>query len=79
MLEKSFGKWTGADVRADFLAGSPVRIAGLFSSIRPGTPQTQVRIMMPGPRRSSPDYESLLVMNEILGRRFLQPHQHEHS
>jgi zinc protease len=36
----------------------------------PGSPQTQVRIVLPGPKRSSSDYESLLVMNEIMGGAF---------
>jgi zinc protease len=33
-------------------------------------PQTQIRIAVPGPKRSSEDYEALLVMNEILGGAF---------
>ena len=36
----------------------------------PGAPQTQVRIVIPGPMASSPDYESLLVANEIMGGAF---------
>ena len=69
MLEKSFGKWSGADVAAHFFAGSPGEPQVVLVDA-PGTPQTQVRIIMPGPKRSSPDYESLLVMNEILGGAF---------
>jgi zinc protease len=36
----------------------------------PGAPQTQVRIALPGPRRATPEYPALLVMNEILGGAF---------
>jgi zinc protease len=69
MLEKSFLKWIGADVAPISLPDRPANRRVVLVDA-PGTPQTQVRIIMPGPKRSSPDYESLLVMNEILGGAF---------
>ena len=69
ILEKSLGKWAGE-------TGTPISLPEPQVSRRvvlvnaPGTPQTQVRIVIPGPKRASPDYESLLVMNEILGGTF---------
>ena len=69
LLEEALGKWTGP-------AGAPVSLPEPAVTRRvvlvdmPGSPQSQVRIVTPGPRRTSPDYESLLVMNEIMGGSF---------
>ena len=37
---------------------------------KPGAPQSQLRVAMAGPSRSTPDFESLQVMNGILGGTF---------
>jgi zinc protease len=69
ILEKSFGKWSGDPVAPISLPESPASRKVVLVDA-PGTPQTQVRVVIPGPKRASPDYESLLVMNEILGGAF---------
>ena len=37
---------------------------------KPGAPQTQLRVASVGLARSSPDYEPVRVMNEVLGGMF---------
>jgi zinc protease len=69
ILEKSFGKWSGKSP-APISLPSPTAKRRVVLVDSPGAPQTQVRIVVPGPKRSTPDYESLLVMNEILGGAF---------
>jgi zinc protease len=69
ILEKSFGKWTGPAPSAITLP-EPVVKRRVVLVNAPGAPQTQVRVVLPGPRRSSPDYAALLTMNEILGGAF---------
>jgi zinc protease len=69
ILEKSFGKWSG-DAAPPVSLPEPMPNRHVVLVDTPGSPQTQVRIMVPGPPRSSPDYESLLVMNEIMGGAF---------
>ncbi|HZI51161.1 MAG TPA: pitrilysin family protein [Terriglobia bacterium] len=69
LLETALGKWTGpAAPPVSLPEPAPTRRIVLVDL--PGSPQTQVRIVIPGPRRNSPDYESLLVMNEIMGGTF---------
>jgi zinc protease len=69
LLEKSFGKWSGGEVAPIALPEPAVKRRVVLVDV-PGAPQTQVRVAMPGPTRDSPDYEALLVMNEILGGAF---------
>jgi zinc protease len=69
LLEKSFGKWSGMPAAPITLKEEPVT-RHIVIVDAPGAPQTQIRTMMRGPMRSTPDYESLLVMNEILGGAF---------
>jgi zinc protease len=69
LLEKSFGKWMGASAPAINLPVPTVKRRVVLVDT-PGAPQTQVRVALPGPMRSTPDYASLLVMNEILGGAF---------
>jgi zinc protease len=69
LLEKSFGKWSGMPPAPITLKEEPVARRIVIVDA-PGAPQTQIRTMMRGPMRSTADYESLLVMNEILGGAF---------
>lgn len=69
LLEESFGKWSGTAPPPVSLP-EPVVARRVVLVNTPGSPQTQLRIVAPGPRRDSPDYEALLVMNEIMGGAF---------
>jgi zinc protease len=69
LLEKALGKWSG-DAAPPISLPQPMPTRHVVLVDTPGSPQTQVRIVVPGPVRSSPDYESLLVMNEIMGGSF---------
>jgi len=69
LLEKSFGKWTGSETPPITLTGVPFSRRIVLVDT-PGAPQSQVRVAIPGPNRSTSDYESLAVMNEILGGAF---------
>jgi len=68
-LEKSFGKWPKAESSPISVTEAPFT-RKLVVVDTPGAPQTQLRVAIPGPKRSTPDYEPLLVMNEILGGAF---------
>jgi zinc protease len=68
-LEKSFGGWSKAEVSPIVVTEAPVT-RRLVLVDTPGAPQSQVRLGIPGPMRSTPDYPSLVVMNEILGGAF---------
>jgi zinc protease len=69
ILEKTFKKWSDAESPKVQLAEPSVTREVVVVDV-PGVPQTQIRIAVPGPKRSSEDYEALLVMNEILGGAF---------
>ena len=69
MLETSLGKWSG-EAAPPISLPEPMPARRVVLVDTPGSPQTQVRIVVPGPKRSSSDYESLLVMNEIMGGAF---------
>jgi zinc protease len=69
LLEKSLGKWSG-DAAPPISLPEPMPSRRVVLVDAMGAPQTQVRILLPGARRSSEDYESLLVMNEIMGGAF---------
>ena len=70
MLEQAFANWQpGA-------APETIKPAVLESSQRvilvdkPGSQQTQLRLVLPGVPRSSPEYESMETMNGVLGGNF---------
>ncbi|HET9943512.1 MAG TPA: pitrilysin family protein, partial [Terriglobia bacterium] len=69
ILEASLGKWSGGTNPAPMLPEPAVKSRVVVVDM-PGAPQTQVRVVTPGPRRASPDYEALLVANEIMGGAF---------
>jgi zinc protease len=68
-LEKSFGSWTKGETPAVMVTEAPFA-KRLVLVDTPGAPQSQLRVAIPGPMRSTPDYEPLTVMNEILGGAF---------
>jgi zinc protease len=69
ILEKSFGSWAKSEVAPVTVSEAPFAKRIVLVDA-PGAPQTQLRLAIPGPKRSTADYEPLLVMNEILGGLF---------
>lgn len=70
LAEKTFGSWqTGTP--ATTKSGAPSTTAARVVIVdKPGAPQTQLRIATIGVPRSTPDYEAIEVMNNILGGLF---------
>jgi len=71
MLERLFGHWQGDDVpHAAPGLPLPQPQSGTHIVDRPGAPQSELRIGLPGPPRSTPDHFPLLVANTVLGGAF---------
>jgi zinc protease len=72
MLGKTFGVWKDSGSRNSGSPSKPVVDAASRLTIvdMPGAAQTQLRVVIAGPPRSTPDYESSQVMNAILGGLF---------
>jgi zinc protease len=66
LLEKSFGSWETADTPAIRVSEAPSQKRVVLVDV-PGAQQTQIRVSIPGAKRSTSDYETLQVMNQILG------------
>ncbi|MBI3047594.1 MAG: insulinase family protein [Acidobacteria bacterium] len=70
LAERAFGSWPrGTPVRPAFGAPETIR-ARVVVVDKPGTPQTQLRVVGIGAPRSSPDFRALQVMNNALGGLF---------
>jgi zinc protease len=70
MVEKVFGDWAKG-TPAQVTIGEPTTDkAKLLLVDKPGAPQTQLRVATIGVPRNTPDYEPIIVMNEILGGLF---------
>jgi zinc protease len=71
MAEKAFGAWQkgapAGPTPGSMLMPTNARLAIVD---KPGSPQTQVAVAQIGPPRSTPDYASINVMNQILGGLF---------
>jgi zinc protease len=70
-LDDRFGGWTGTragPLPVTPLPPPPVRSIGIRH--RPGAPQSELRVGLPGPPRRTPDYFPLLVANTVLGGSF---------
>ena len=69
LLERHFGaaKLRPAATPAQVTAGGSLPAPRRLVIDKPGAPQSEVRLGLPGPPRSSPDWLPLVVMNEILG------------
>jgi len=72
MLSKTLGAWKAGSAKGPGSnASMPVsNSARLVIVDMPGAAQTQLRFGITGPPRSTPDYESLQVMNAIVGGSF---------
>ena len=73
MLGKTFGSWKAGTAKpSGVIATGPVvpDAARLTIVDMPGAAQTQLRVAVSGPARSTPDYESIQVMNAIFGGLF---------
>jgi zinc protease len=70
LLEKAFADWKSPS------PPQPIKTVALQSSARvivvdkPGAQQTQLRLVLPGAPRSTPEYESMEAMNGIFGGNF---------
>jgi zinc protease len=72
MLSKTFGAWKPGSAKASS-PGVPMPVSNdsrLVIVDMPGASQTELRFAVAGPPRSTPDYESLQVMNAIFGGLF---------
>jgi zinc protease len=70
ILDRSFARWKGGSPREIRKERTVTTAANLVIVDKPGAPQTQLRVALAGPSRSTPDYEPLQVMNAILGSMF---------
>jgi zinc protease len=70
LVEQAFGDWPRGAATPPSLGEPQTTGARLVLVDRSGAPQTQVRIASIGVPRATPDYESILVMNEALGGLF---------
>src|SRR6185369_10140144 len=72
MLSKTLGAWKSGSAKASGASASmPVPdVSRLVIVDMPGASQTELRVAVAGPPRSTPDYESLQVMNAIFGGLF---------
>jgi zinc protease len=70
LVDQAFGDWPRGAAPPPSPAEPQTTGARLVLVDRPGAPQTQVRVASIGVPRATPDYESILVMNEALGGLF---------
>lgn len=67
-LEAAFGAWRSeAPPVLGGYAQGPMPRARRVIVDKPGAPQSELRLGLPGPSHDSPDYFPLLVLNEVLG------------
>src|SRR5262245_30465966 len=70
LVEKVFGGWAKGTPTQAVPGDATTAKAKLVLVDKPGAPQTQLRVASIGVPRNTPDYEPILVMNEILGGLF---------
>ncbi len=70
LAEKAFAGWQQGTPAHPALGNPATTKARLILVDKPGAPQTELRVVRIGAPRSSPDYASLSVMNNILGGLF---------
>jgi len=70
MVEKVFGDWAKGTPTPSVPGEPTTAKARLVLVDKPGAPQTQLRVASIGVPRNTPDYEPIVVMNEILGGLF---------
>ncbi len=70
LAERAFGNWGRGTPAAPSLATPATTAARVVLVDKPGSPQTQLRVISVGAARSSPDFRPLQVMNQALGGLF---------
>jgi zinc protease len=70
MVEKVFGDWAKGTPTQSAPGDATTAKAKVLLVDKPGAPQTQLRVASIGVPRNTPDYEPIVVMNEILGGLF---------
>jgi zinc protease len=70
LVEKAFGDWQRGTPAQPSLGNPATTTAKLVIVDKPGAPQTQLRVAAIGVPRNTPEYESIVVMNEALGGLF---------
>jgi zinc protease len=70
MVEKVFADWAKGTPTPSAPGDPTTAKAKLVLVDKPGAPQTQLRVASIGVPRNTPDYEPIVVMNEILGGLF---------
>jgi zinc protease len=70
LVERIFGGWAKGTPTQAVPGDATTAKAKLVLVDKPGAPQTQLRVASIGVPRNTPDYEPILVMNEILGGLF---------
>jgi zinc protease len=70
MVENVFGDWAKGTPTQAVPGDATTAKAKLVLVDKPGAPQTQLRVASIGVARNTPDYEPIVVMNEILGGLF---------
>lgn len=70
-LTPHFGTWQpGASAQVDIPTPPGPSTTTVYLYDRPGSPQSVIRIGALGPRRDTPDYDAIRIMNAILGGAF---------
>lgn len=73
-IEEKVGKrlasWTGAPKKTSVAVAAKPRAGKVFFVDVPDAPQSVVRLMHPGPKRTDPDYVHTMLMSSILGGGF---------
>jgi zinc protease len=68
LAESAFGSWTGTPAAAPSVPGPPAGATpGILLVDKPGASQTALYLAAPGIARSDPDYEALVVTNDVFG------------
>ena len=70
LTERAFGGWARGAPAMPSLAAPGTTAARIVLVDKPGSPQTQLRVISVGAPRSSPDFRPLQVMNQALGGLF---------
>lgn len=70
LAEKYFGTWQAGGVQHDKIPAVPNPVRQVLVIDLPNAVQTQIGVGQPGVVRSDPDYEALMVANEIFGGSF---------
>jgi zinc protease len=69
-IDKTLGQWKGQNIPESLTTAGQKTPLRLIIVDKPGAPQTQLRVALPVPSRSTSDYEPLQIMNQILGGAF---------